>query len=55
MLTEGLREKDLQWMLKASGIRANLEKNNDVKATQKRLDYTQSVMTSEKSEMTITK
>ena len=48
-------EKDLQWMLKASGIRANLEKNNDVKATQKRLDYTQSVMTSEKSEMTITK
>ena len=50
---EAFNEKDLNWMLKASGIRANLEKNNDVKTTQKRLDYTQSVMTSEKSEMTM--
>lgn len=52
---EAFDTKDLNWMLKASGIRANLEKNNDVKTSQKRLDYTQSVMTSEKSEMTITK
>lgn len=47
--------KDLNWMLKASGIRANLEKNNDLKVPNKKVEYTQSVMTSEKSETTITK
>ena len=48
-------KKDMNWMLKASGIRANLEKNNDLKVPNKKLEYTQSVMTSEKSETTITK